>query len=585
MSDGLHFPVFAEIEHTVQSRRHGDTAGIVVRGSETVEGRARIFLFPLCHHHIAFFVLDHDRIPVLVHFRYQRLRTLGEHPVHAIADAGRDVDVFEERKVGQADLEGMRHTVGKTLKCLHSQRVSHFLHAVYVSVGIHLRDEVAVLVHLEILHIPQLEVDAVLEGSGVTEGNLLIELLLAHAVLLLEGVETRDGESDVGQGKGVAGVPGVLVVQGVHAQVELAVPVVRVGNGGTHLVLLGFLHGTGVVLAVGRAGEVHRCAEGGSRVGLGILRMGPAEAEVLGLYEVGAALFTGLVVGIAEGQGAVELVIDFITGVYVYRPGSQGEVGTRDGEVEIVTQHEVHTGVTDVEAARLFLAEGRHQEAGGPGRLLRHEAEGEDQGNRNAGHHGPCRAENGLLRGFGDDLGHTKLQVIVWLLQVADRIDTFLQVDGLVRHHLDALSLQQALALLGDHIGDAGLAGIEVIPQFVHLVRLPVLRHFRQAFHLPGSGVLAAAGEDGVGLHIVDQIIGRELHILIGDGGTAVVVDFTLPVGEIRDDGVFGRRESGLLQGTLVQQVQGIPAGGGYGILHTQGIGPIGRDGIGLEGR
>ena len=313
--------------------------------------------------------------------------------------------------------------------------------------------------------------------------------------------------------------------------------------------------------------------------------MGPPETEVLGLHEVGAALFTGLVVGIAEGQGTVELVIDFITGVYVYRPGTQGKVGTRDGEVEVVSQHEVHTGVADVEAARLLFSEGRHQEAGGPGRFLGNEAEGENQRNRHAGHHGPCRAENGLLRGLGDDLGHTQLQVVVGFFQVADRIDALFQVDGLVRHHLDALALQQALTFLRNHIGDTGLAGIEIIPQLVHLVRLSVFRHFRQAFHFPRSRVLAAAGENGVGMHVVDQIIGRELHILIGDGGAAVIVDFALTVGEIRDDGVLGGGEGGLLQGALVQQVQGIPAGGGDGILHAQGIGPIGRDGIGPEGR
>ena len=267
MPDGLHFPVFAEVEHAIKTRGHGDTAGVVMRGPEAVEGRTGVFLFPLCHHHIAFLVLDHDRIPVGIHFRHQCLRTFGEHPVHAIVDAGRDVDVFEERKVGQADLEGMCHAVGETLEGLHTQRVTHFLHTVHISVRIYLRNEVAVLVHLEILHISQLEVDAVLEGSGVTEGNLLIELLLAHAVLLLERVEASDGEGDIGQSEGIAGVPGVLVVQGIHAQVELAVPVVRVGDGGTHLVLLGFLYRTRVVLAVRRTGEVHRCAEGGSRVG------------------------------------------------------------------------------------------------------------------------------------------------------------------------------------------------------------------------------------------------------------------------------------------------------------------------------
>ena len=85
---------------------------------------------------------------------------------------------------------------------------------------------------------------------------------------MLEGVETRNREGDVGERERIAGVPGVLVVQGVHAKVHLAVPVVGIGDGGTDLVLLGVRDAAGVVAAVGRAGEVHGSAERGSGVGL-----------------------------------------------------------------------------------------------------------------------------------------------------------------------------------------------------------------------------------------------------------------------------------------------------------------------------
>ena len=97
---------------------------------------------------------------------------------------------------------------------------------------------------------PHLEVQAVLEGGRVTEGDFLVGLLLAYAVLLLEGIETGDGEGDVRQREGVAGVAGILVVQGVDRQAHLAVPVPGIGDGGGDLVLQGLVHRARVVPAV-----------------------------------------------------------------------------------------------------------------------------------------------------------------------------------------------------------------------------------------------------------------------------------------------------------------------------------------------
>ena len=89
-------------------------------------------------------------------------------------------------------------------------------------------------------------------------------------------------------------------MQGVDRKVELSVPVLAVGNGRRRLILEGFVDGSGVVLAVGRAGEAHRCAECGSRMSLGILSMRPSQTEVPGMEEVRTAPFTCLVVGHVE---------------------------------------------------------------------------------------------------------------------------------------------------------------------------------------------------------------------------------------------------------------------------------------------
>ena len=77
--------------------------------------------------------------------------------------------------------------------------------------------------------------------------------------------------------------------------------------------MLGVRYATGIVAVVGRAGEVYGRAESGTGMGLGILRVGPPEAEVTGLHEVCAALFTRLVIGIGEGYLAVELVVYLIS--------------------------------------------------------------------------------------------------------------------------------------------------------------------------------------------------------------------------------------------------------------------------------
>ncbi len=48
--------------------------------------------------------------------------------------------------------------------------------------------------------------------------------------------------------------------------------------------------------------------------------MRPFNGEVPGLEEVRAALKAGLVVGIQYGEVTVELVIDFVSGIYVKSP-------------------------------------------------------------------------------------------------------------------------------------------------------------------------------------------------------------------------------------------------------------------------
>mgnify|MGYP006315411611 FL=1 len=85
---------------------------------------------------------------------------LPEEPVHAVADARSDVYVFQECEVRKSDLEVMRHSV---LELVPESRLVEF---------------------------GCLEVDPVLQRGVVSEGEFLVETLLAHSVLSLERIES-----------------------------------------------------------------------------------------------------------------------------------------------------------------------------------------------------------------------------------------------------------------------------------------------------------------------------------------------------------------------------------------------------------
>ena len=144
MADGLDFPVLAKIEHTVDTGTGRYAPGIRMRGTEAVECRPRIRNHLLGHHLVALLVRDQDRISFLVQFCLQVLPAFIEHPVHTIADAGRNIDVLEERKVGQADLEIVRHAVVQPLERLHAQRISQLLFPILDTGLVGLVDKVAV---------------------------------------------------------------------------------------------------------------------------------------------------------------------------------------------------------------------------------------------------------------------------------------------------------------------------------------------------------------------------------------------------------------------------------------------------------
>ena len=185
MPDGLDPVELAEIVHAVQARADRCAPGIALRDAEGAELTAL------------------DRFG-LVRLRVVDILGLAEEPVHAVTDAGGDVDVLEQGEGRQADREVVVHAVLELVQELR-------------------RDAAFQLGHLES--------DLVLQGRVVAEGYLLIDLLLADAHLALERIEGTDGEGDVRQREHIGTVAGVLAVQGVDREVEASVPVLGVGDG------------------------------------------------------------------------------------------------------------------------------------------------------------------------------------------------------------------------------------------------------------------------------------------------------------------------------------------------------------------
>ena len=208
----LDFPVPAEIEHTVKSGIHRQASGIVMGGAESAELAAFTFFHTVC-------------LRVVIPFR------LVEKPVHSVCNARSHIDILEQGKIRKAYLEIMRHTV------------------------------LELVPETGLVEFGGLEIYLVLKSRAVSERELFIELFLADPVFPFERIEPAHGKCKVRQCEGIGAVSRVLAVQSIDRQVHFAVPVFRIGYRRRNLVLQGLGHGSGVVLVVGRAGEIDRCAE------------------------------------------------------------------------------------------------------------------------------------------------------------------------------------------------------------------------------------------------------------------------------------------------------------------------------------
>ena len=143
------------------------------------------------------------------------------------------------------------------------------------------------------------------------------------------------------------------------------------------------------------------------------------------------------------------------------------------------------------------------------------------------------------------------------MFAVADSVFSVCDVDGMVRHHLDVLSVQDAVLFLSDHVLDSGLLGGEIVSDLLHGVGFSSLFHHRLSLY-DACRVLGSTGEKCLCLKVILHVIGCQFHICIGNADVAIIVDYPLSIAEIFDNRVLCRSECRGIQRTLVQKVERI---------------------------
>ena len=83
------------------------------------------------------------------------------------------------------------------------------------------------------------------------------------------------------------------------------------------------------------------------------------------------------------------------------------------------------------------------------------------------------------------------------MLRIAYSVFSVFDIDGPVLKHLDIPSVEFTLIIIGNHIGDAGLSGVEVVSEFLHLIGILALGHFGLSYPFSCKGVERSAGKDG----------------------------------------------------------------------------------------
>ena len=540
MADRLDLAVAAllrEVIHAVDRRGGRDAEVVVVEAVETVVRGQCVGLV-------------RDGVPLVF--------DLLEVPLFVVVDRRRKVDVVEEverRRDGDRVLDAVLHVFERLLRedfrLGGGHRVGHL--------------------------------------ARVLHRDLLVPAVLAGLLLAFEGVEARDVEHHRRQRHRDRLVLRVLRDGHVRRERERrAGPVLRVGDRRVGLRGEDVVEVGGRIAAVTAGGEVHRGRERRTRVGLGVLRVGPLDAEVALLDVVVLALFARLDVRILHVETAAVLVaLDVARGGRCL-PRTERVEAAAHRQVGVFAQREVVAQVAQEESLGVLLAVGRHQQARLGTHVDREEALGDaEEVDRHVLHHQVGRAGDDLLARNYLRLGHRQIEVRVVRL-VAGGVFAVLDVDRVVGHLLHAAAHQPAVALLRGHALDLGLLRVEVVGDRVHLVGGRTVGELglgddELALHRVGFAV----GVDQFRVHVDAHEVGLEVAVLIGD--IALVVDVDQLVAHVVDQrvGVLARdrivekgaRGPRFLDRVAVQRVCGERVGAG----HVQRVGFPGDERIDLR--
>ena len=223
--------------------------------------------------------------------------------------------------------------------------------------------------------------DAIAQLPRVADADLLVPALCPHALLAAEGVDTVHADGHIRQAHRDHGVRGGL--RRIDAGGE-APGGTREGAAVVDGRVLGILprhHGVVecreriVVVAAGRVVDAGREALLG--VGLGVLRVRPADAEVFALAEVPRYVAVARLGGeVAHVEAPVVAIALAVVGARIDAPAAQRIPVPRHRQVYIVIEGKVIAALAEVEAAAALLPVLGHDDARGVGLIEGEEAEG-----------------------------------------------------------------------------------------------------------------------------------------------------------------------------------------------------------------
>ena len=194
------------------------------------------------------------------------------------------------------------------------------------------------------------------ERGGVGEGDLLIPALLADGVFAAEGVEFVRVEAD-GRCQRDGRVARIDRTGQRGREVDgQSRPVAGIADGGSRRGGDDVVDVIRHVLAVAAGGEVHRSREGGSGIGLRVLRVAPEQLHARRIDVVGIPLLADDGLGVGSRDAAVVAVALGVAALGAQLPRAVGVEASGQLQVDVVVDGPVVAGVAQVETAGTLLA-------------------------------------------------------------------------------------------------------------------------------------------------------------------------------------------------------------------------------------